>query len=76
MVCIVCLGIGGEWWKKKKKKGEKGIYGEREDTHSYANRELDMVLRDPQTVQIFELWEVGNSVLPRVGSWSILSDEW
>ena len=43
--------------KKKKKKGEKGIYGEREDTHSYANREPDMVLRlwAPQTVQIFEL---------------------
>ena len=79
-VCTVCLGIGGEWWKKKKKKGEKGIYGEREDTHSYANHELDMVLRlwVPQTVQIFEFWEVGNSVpnVPRVGSWGILSDEW
>ena len=47
----------GRVMKKKKKKGEKGIYGEIEDTHSYANREPDMVLRlwAPQTVQIFEL---------------------
>ena len=58
-VCTVCLGIGGEWWKKKKK-GEKGIYGEREDTCGYGNSELDMVLRQwvPQKVQIFEWWEV------------------
>ena len=58
-VCIVCLGIGGEWLKKNKK-GEKGIYGEREDTHRYGNHELDMVLKQwvPQKVQIFEWWEV------------------
>ena len=79
-VCTVCLGIWGEWWKKRKKKGEKRIYREREDTHGYGNRELDMVLRQwvPQKVQIFKWWEVENSV-PNVrglGSWGILSDEW
>ena len=46
----------------------------RERIHT-ANRELDMVLRlwVPQTVQIFELWEVGNSVpnVPRVESLGI-----
>ena len=39
---LVCLGIGGEWWKKK---GEKGIYGEREDTRGYGNHEPNIVLK-------------------------------
>ena len=55
----VCTRVSGYWgrvMKKKKKKGEKGIYGEREDTCGYGNSELDMVLRQwvPQKVQIFE----------------------
>ena len=42
--------------EKKKKKRENVIYREKEDTHGYGNRELDMVLRQwvPQKVQIFK----------------------
>ena len=40
----VCLGIGGEWRKKKrKKKGEKVIYGEREDTRRYGAQVVGQV---------------------------------
>ena len=51
-VSTCVFGYCGRVMEKKR-----GIYGEREDTHSYANREPDMVLRlwAPQTVQIFEL---------------------
>ena len=66
--------------KKKKEKKKKGIYREKEDTRGYANREPDMVLRQwvPQKVQIFEWWEVENSVpnMQGLGSWGILNDKW
>ena len=54
---VPCVWVLGESdGKKEKKKGEKRIYREREDTHGYGNRELDMVLRQwvPQKVQIFK----------------------
>ena len=41
---VPCVWILGESDEKKKRK-KKGIYGGREDTHGYGNREPDMVLR-------------------------------
>ena len=41
---VPCVWILGESDEKKKEK-KKGIYGGREDTHWYGNREPDMVLK-------------------------------